>query len=222
MSEPVVLQWSGGKDSALALEALTSDRGADVVGLLVSHSDADDRVTMHGVRRELVDAQAQALGQPLVPMTLPTDASNAVYEARLRDALSDVMDRGISTVATGDVFLDDVRQYREDRLGEIGMALWTPLWGEDSATLVGRFADAGFKAVTVCVSAEHLDARFLGQPLDRTFLDRLPPGIDPCGEHGEHHSFVYDGPRFAWPIDVRLGEIVSSNGHWYQDLIPGA
>jgi len=158
VSEPVALQWSGGKDSALAPEALTSDPGADVVGLLVPYSDAYDRVTKHVVRRELIDAQAQAPGQTLVPMALPIEASNAAYEARLRDALSDLMDRGISTVATGDVSLDDGRQYREDRLGDIG----------------------------------------------------------------ECHSLICDGPRFARPIDVRLGEIVTSNGHCYPDLIPGA
>jgi diphthamide synthase (EF-2-diphthine--ammonia ligase) len=128
----------------------------------------------------------------------------------------------MSTIATGDVSLEDVRQYREERLKAIGMELLTPLWGSDAGTLVRRFIDDGFEAVTVCVSAQRLDESFLGHPLDHALLCRLPQGVDPGGENGEYHSFVHDGPLFASPIAVELGEVVARNGHCYQDLIPGA
>lgn len=218
-----MLQWSGGKDSALALQALLADPAYDVVGLLASFSEAYDRVTMHGVRRALLEAQAEALGLTLTPIYLPSDASNDVYDARMRHTLSSLRaDEGVSTIATGDVFLEDVRQYREQRLCEVGMALVTPLWGKDARALVRRFIKDGFQAVTVCVSEQHLDESFLGQSLDAAFLERLPEVTDPGGENGEYHSFVHDGPLFARSIDVQLGEVVARNGHYYQDLIPGA
>ena len=222
VSEPVVLQWSGGKDSALALQALLADPRYAVAGLLASFSDAYDRVTMHGVRRALIEAQAEALHLSLTPIHLPPEPANGVYDARMREILGSLQDQGISTIATGDVSLEDVRQYREERLHEIGMALLTPLWGSAHEALVRRFIDDGFEAVTVCVSAQHLDASFLGQALDEAFLARLPADADPCGENGEYHSFVHDGPLFASPIAVELGEVVARNGHCYQDLIPGS
>lgn len=222
MSEPVVLQWSGGKDSVLALQALLVDPKYDVAGVLTSFSEAYDRVTMHGVRRALIETQAEALGLSLTPIYLPCEPSNDVYDARMRETLASLSDQGITTIATGDVFLADVRQYREERLREIGMHLLTPLWGRDSQQLVQGFIADGFQAVTVCVSAQHLDESFLGLTLDDAFLARLPEDADPCGENGEYHSFVHDGPPFASSIDVQLGEIVARNGHCYQDLTPGA
>lgn len=222
MSAPIVLQWSGGKDSALALHALAQRDGCEVVGLLATFTERYNRVTMHGVRRALVEAQVEALGQTLIPMYVPSKPANEVYNARLRSTLTSLKKQGIETIATGDVFLDDVRQYREAQLQKVGMTLVTPIWGRDPRALVRDLVSQGFRAMIVCVSAERLDKRFLGRTLDEQLLEHLPDGVDPGGEYGEYHTFVYEAPLFQAPIGVGLGETVSRNGHHYQELVPGA
>ena len=216
--EKIVLLWSGGKDSALALIDL--QRKYEILGLLTTFTEGYDRVTMHGVRRELLEAQVRALGQRLIPMTIRPSCSNREYDEQMRNILLDLKAQGVQKIASGDIFLEDVRHYREERLKEIEMELITPLWGRNSVSLMQEFFARGFRAVTVCVSTKWLDAGFVGRELDERFLGDLPSGVDPCGENGEFHSFVYDGPLFHHPVHFRLGEKVLRDGHYYCDLLP--
>ena len=218
------LNWSGGKDAALALTVLLEEGRYDVVRLLTTVSAAYDRSTTHGVRRALYDEQAAAIGLPLQVVELPEGVTDEVYAARMRTAHRELAQDGIDTVAFGDVFLEDVREYREQRLADVPVeGLW-PIWGRDTTELVEELFDRGFEATVVCVDDNALDSSFAGRPFDRAFIDDLPPGIDPAGEHGEFHTFVTDGPTFDRPVAVTRGERVtrSSPGgtFHYCDLVP--
>jgi len=198
----LVLSWSGGKDSSLALQALQADPEVAVVALLTSVTAEYDRISIHGVRRALLDAQAAALGRPQVVITLPPACSNADYEAAFQQGLATIRERFPAAVeiAFGDLFLEDVRAYREQALRDSGFTPRFPLWGLPTAALAARFIRDGFVAHLVCVDTQQLDASFAGRRYDDALLADLPSVVDPCGERGEFHTFVSDGPIFAQPI----------------------
>jgi uncharacterized protein (TIGR00290 family) len=221
----VVVSWSGGKDSSLALAALRADPAYVVVGLLTSVTAGYDRVSIHGVRRSLLERQAAALRLPLQEVLLRPSSSDAAYAAAFRDALDVLRERlpRAREIAFGDLFLADVRAYRERLLAGTGYAPAFPLWGTDTRRLATRFVDDGFAARLVCVDTTQLDAAFAGRPFDRELLAALPDGVDPCGERGEFHTFVADGPIFAEPVGYEVGETVLREGRFaYCDLLPVA
>jgi uncharacterized protein (TIGR00290 family) len=174
---------------------------------------------MHGVRRQLLHAQAASLGLSLEEVWIPRNASNAIYETRMRVVLEKYFALGVTRVAFGDLFLADIRTYRETRLREIGMKGVFPLWHRKTDRLAAQFVDLGFRAVTCCVDSKRLPREFCGVPYDREFLARLPPDVDPCGENGEFHTFVFDGPLFKRKVDFELGNVVSREGFYFADLI---
>ena len=216
----ILLSWSGGKDSALALAALRQRPEYEIVALVTTISRAHDRISMHGVRRALLEQQAVALGLPVEQVLLPEQASNAEYEATMAATLGPYVAQGVGGVAFGDIFLEDLRQYREERLALLGLRGLFPLWGRDTATLAHEAIRQGIKAVISCVDTRALDGAFAGRPFDEQFLADLPAGVDPCGEHGEFHSFVYDGPHFQRPVRWSRGAQVERDGFRFCDLIP--
>jgi uncharacterized protein (TIGR00290 family) len=216
----LALSWSGGKDSALALRALRAEGGEEPVALLTTVTEDYGRVSMHGVRRELVAAQATAAGVPLVEVGIPASCSNAVYEERMAAALAAPPLAGVGTMAFADLFLADIRVYREEKLGAAGWSASFPLWGRDTRALAHEFIDAGFEAVLVCVDPAQLDPSFVGRAFDSSLLADLPAGVDPCGENGEFHTFVHAGPIFERPVPIELGETVMRDGFAFQDLVP--
>ena len=227
--EPVVLSWSGGKDSTLALYELRRSNRYRVVSLLTTVAQEYDRVSHHGVRSELLDRQAAALGIPLekiyISATSPhpcrTDDDDVMheYERLMGEAMLRYRAAGIHTVAFGDIFLEHLRTYREKKLAECGMKGLFPIWKRDTRELVEAFVAAGFKAYLSCVDGVNLGESFAGRSLDVRFLDDLPAGIDPCGENGEYHSFVYDGPLFREPIPVAVGPVVQRDSRFFADLL---
>jgi uncharacterized protein (TIGR00290 family) len=214
----VALSWSGGKDSALALRALRDELGTEPSALLTTFTGDYDRVSMHGVRRELLRMQARAAGVELVEVDIPASCTNEAYEERMAMALEKPpLDRA-GAFAFADLFLADVRAYREERLSAAGREARFPLWGRETAALAREFIAAGFEAVLVCVDPTKLDPSFVGRPFDEALLAELPAGVDPCGENGEFHTFVTAGPIFERPIEVELGEAVTRDGFAFQDL----
>jgi len=206
--DKVILAWSGGKDSALALHKLRQQKNIEIAVLLTTTTKGYDRISMHGVRRELLLKQADALGFPLDEIAIPKNCSNEVYEKQMRQALEKHYIKGIRTTAFGDLFLQDIRDYREERMARIGMRCLFPLWGESTAELAGQFIALGFRAIVACVDTKTLARQFAGREYDRDFIADLPADVDPCGENGEFHTFVYDGPIFSTPIPVRRGKTV--------------
>lgn len=217
MTEPVALAWSGGRDSALALWELRR-RGGRVVALLTTVGQDDGRVTMHGVPGPLLRRQAGALRLPLVEVAIPAPCPDAVYEARMAAALARPPLDGVGRIAFGDLFLVDVRAYREERLAAAGRCAEFPLWGSDTTELAHRFLDLGFAAVVTCVDTRRLDRSFAGRPFDAALLGALPPGVDPCGERGELHTFVFDGPGFSSPVAHEVVGVVEWDGYAVADL----
>lgn len=216
----VLLAWSSGKDSAWALHVLRQAGDVDVVALLTTFNQEFDRVAMHAVRRSLVEAQAEVAGLPLIDVPLPWPCSNDDYEAAMTAALATARSRyAISHVAFGDLFLEDVRQYRESRLRDTGLTPLFPLWGLPTQALARSMVRGGLKARITCIDPRSLDPAFVGRNFDAAFLDDLPDGVDPCGERGEFHSFAHDGPMFSKPIPVQLGEIVTREGFVFADLL---
>jgi uncharacterized protein (TIGR00290 family) len=206
----VVLSWSGGKDSALALDALSRDPDIEIVGLLTSVTSEYDRISVHGVRRSMLNAQVQRLGFPLFEIALSPACSNEDYEAAFLRALETIRQERpeVTQIAFGDLFLEDVRLYREKLLAGTGFEPVFPLWGIDTAVLARRFIDDGFNAHLVCVDTTQLDADFAGRAFDHDFLADLPSTVDPCGERGEFHTFVWGGPPFKESVPYRLGSRV--------------
>ena len=218
--EPVLVSWSGGKDSCMALRELQSDPGLRVEALLTTITQDYDRVSMHGVRRTLLERQADSLGISLHQIPISKSATNVEYETRMAQALAIYRKRGTNRVAFGDLFLEEIRAYRERLLTGQGMHGLYPVWGRDTLALIQEFIRQGFKTVVVCVDPKQLDPSFLGRVIDEDFLSRLPAGVDPCGENGEFHTFVFDGPIFRYPIKLELGEKVCRDSFWFCDLLP--
>jgi uncharacterized protein (TIGR00290 family) len=215
----LALSWSGGKDSALALASLREADGVGPAALLTTVTETFDRISMHGVRRSLLRRQAEAVGLPLVEVAIPPACSNDVYESRMAAALASTALAGVDEFAFGDLFLEDVRAYRESRLAAAGKRARFPLWGAETAELARRFVEAGFRAVLVCVDPLALDGSFAGREYDERLLADLPPEADPCGENGEFHTFVYDGPIFEEAIPLVRGEVVERDGFVFADLL---
>jgi len=215
----LALSWSGGKDSALALWTLRKELGQEPAALLTTFTEDYERVSMHAVRKELLRAQAQATGIDLVEIGIPAACVNEVYEERMAQAFARPPLDQTTTIAFADLFLEDVRAYREERLTSAGRQALFPLWGRDTTTLAHEFIAAGFKATLVCVDPRQLDPSFVGRPFDEALLADLPATVDPCGENGEFHTFVHAGPIFDAPIEVELGETVMRDGLAFQDLL---
>jgi uncharacterized protein (TIGR00290 family) len=219
-TKQVLLSWSSGKDSAWALYRLRQLAEVEVVGLVTSFSQPQDRVAMHAVRHELVRRQAQAAGLPLLTLDLPSPCDNEIYDAIMAAFIARARDDGITHMAFGDLFLQDVRTYREQRLANSGLAPLFPLWGLSTVRLAEEMIESGLRALLTCVDSRLLDARHVGREFDLALLSELPPGVDPCGENGEFHSFAYAGPMFDREIDVAGGEIIERDGFVFHDFLP--
>jgi uncharacterized protein (TIGR00290 family) len=218
--EPILFCWSGGKDSAMALHTLLQQEQFEIVALLTTVTEGYDRIAMHGVRRELLQRQAESLRLPLHEVCIPPQCVNPVYEARMEEALRLFYEQGVRRVAFGDIFLEDLRAYRENNLARIGMSALFPIWKRDTRELIRYFHEQRFRAIAACVDPKILDASFAGRELDEAFFRDLPPHADPCGENGEFHTFVFDGPIFQSPIQVHRGEVVNRDGFVFCDLLP--
>jgi uncharacterized protein (TIGR00290 family) len=220
--EPILFCWSGGKDSAMALHALLQRNDVQVIALLTTVTDEYDRISMHGVRRELLEQQAKSIGLPLHEVRIPPQCVNSIYEARMEEALRAHYANGVRTVAFGDIFLEDLRAWRDKNLARIGMNALFPIWKRDTRELIRHFHASRFRSIAVCVDSKVLDPSFAGRELDESFFRDLPPQVDPCGENGEFHTFVFDGPIFRRPIPVRTGEVIQRDSFVFCDLLPDA
>jgi len=220
MKAKVLLSWSSGKDSAWALQLLRQQPGLEVVGLVTTITQAFNRVAMHGVRWEFVVAQAESVGLPLWPVLLPWPCSNPEYEARMRAFVDIARKAGVTAIAFGDLYLPDIREYRERLLAGTGITALFPLWRKAGETrrLAETMLAAGLRAILTCVDPRRLDPSFCGRAYDSRLLNELPPGIDPCGENGEFHTFCYDGPMFDRPIAVEAGVTVQREGFYFAEL----
>ena len=219
---PIALAWSGGKDSSLALAALRNDPTVEVVALLTTITGEFDRISMHGVRRSILEAQVASIGLPLIESIIPPAASNTSYEQAFVQSLEELRERcpGICHLAFGDLFLTDVREYRERLLAPLGWEPLFPLWLQDTEALAHQFIADGFRAVLTCVDTTMLAAEFAGREFDESLLQELPAGVDPCGERGEFHTCIYNGPILQRPLRVSTGERIRRDGRFeYCDLI---
>ena len=230
---PAYFNWSGGKDSKLALYRVLRERKFDIRYLLTTLNQEADRISMHGVRSELLLAQAESLGIPVKQIQLPSSSDMGAYEAVMSKAIQELKAEGISDCIFGDIFLEDLRAYREQKLQQVGISAHFPLWKGGTPDIVNEFIDLDFKTIVVCVDGSKLGEEFAGRVIDKNFLADLPENVDPCGENGEFHTFVFDGPIFDKPISFQLGEKVLKTysmkdkegnsleyGFWFQDLIP--
>jgi uncharacterized protein (TIGR00290 family) len=214
------LSWSSGKDSAWALHELRASPDFEVTALLTTINRQASRVAMHAVREELLEAQAAAAGLPLVKVPIPSPCSNAEYEQAMGAAMAQARAQGIFHVAFGDLFLEDIRRYREEKLRAVGMTPIFPIWGRDTHRLAREMLAGGLRAYLTCVDPRQLDRHFAGRSFDASLLDELPATVDPCGEKGEFHSFAFAGPMFSHPLAVAPGEIVERDGFVFADLLP--
>lgn len=213
----ILLSWSSGKDSAWALHVLNQTHPGAVAALLTTVNEAVDRVAMHAVRREVLEAQAAAAGLPLLVVPIPSPCPNEIYEERVGAAVCQAVRDGFTHAAFGDLFLEDVRRYREERLAGSGLQPLFPIWGIPTNELAAQMIDGGLGARLACVDTRVVDASFIGREWDRALLDELPPGIDPCGEKGEFHTCVYAGPMFNQPLHLTPGEIVVRDPFVWRD-----
>ncbi|MGO8675989.1 MAG: diphthine--ammonia ligase [Limisphaerales bacterium] len=241
MKEKIIFCWSGGKDSALALNRLLNEGRYEIVSLLTTCNEHFQRVSMHGVRLELLDKQAEAIGLPLEKVFVSQRSSNEEYQQKMSECLLMHKARGVTGCAFGDIFLEDLKRWREDNLAKIGLHGIFPIWKIDSHELIHEFFTLGFSTVICCVNDAYLDKHFVGRNIDEEFLRELPADVDPCGENGEFHSFAFDGPIFRQPVKFRLGEKVyrpvevtvptdstyvcpsttrRTKGFWFCDLLP--
>ncbi len=226
---PAIFNWSGGKDSSLALHYIQQQQEFDIKYLLTSVNAAHQRISMHGVRRELLQKQAEEIGIPLKELLLPEMPSMEEYNALMRETMNGFKNEGIDKAIFGDIFLEDLKKYRDERLAEAGFSGIYPLWKKDTRELVEEFIDLGFKTVVVCINSEKLDESFCGRIIDHDFIKDLPPNVDPAGENGEFHTFCFAGPIFKNAIPITIGEKVFKTypnptagkedaGFWFQDL----
>ena len=214
----VLVSWSSGKDSAWMLHVLRQDPSIEIGGLLTTMNEAFDRVAMHAVRRQMLEKQAAAAGVPLKTIPLPWPCTNEEYEERMRTAVAEAVAEGFTHVAFGDLFLEDVRRYREQRLAGTGLTPLFPIWGIPTDQLAVDMVASGLRSVLTCVNPKLLDRSFAGRQFDRALLADLPDGVDKCGERGEFHSFAYDGPMFDRPVAVTVGDVVDRDGFVFADV----
>jgi uncharacterized protein (TIGR00290 family) len=214
------ISWSSGKDSAFALHVARLEGVADIVGVLTTVNEVYDRVAMHGVRSALLDRQIAALGLPAIKINIPSPCPNDIYETRMEEACAAIKAKGIEHIVFGDLYLEDIRAYREDKLGAIGMTPLFPLWRRNTTKLARDMIASGLVAHIACLDPKRIDRRFAGRRFDASLLDELPSDIDPCGENGEFHTAVIAGPMFNNPIDVSIGETVEREGFVFTDIIP--
>lgn len=240
MHKKVLFNWSSGKDSSLALYKLLQNKEYKVEYLFTSVSEKYNRISMHGVRKELLEQQAISIGIPLKILSLPETPTMESYNQAMKNALIPLVNEGIAFSAFGDIFLEDLKKYREEKLADVGLKGLFPLWKIDTRELINEFLDLGFKTIVTCVNSEFLDQSFVGRVIDEKFIQDLPKNVDVCGENGEFHTFTFDGPIFKTPVEFEIGEIVyreynkpksSSNevcitnykklkyGFWYVDLL---
>ncbi len=222
-----IFNWSGGKDSAMALYEVLQSKTFEIKSLMTSISDDSKRISMHGVRLELLEAQCKRIGLPLKILRLPSSPEMNVYETELFKIMNRFKSEGIEHSIFGDIFLEDLRNYREKQLQKVNMKGVYPLWEKDTRYLLDRFIDLGFKTIITAVDESKLDQSFAGRIIDKSFVDDLPKNVDPCGENGEFHTFVFDGPIFKKPITFDKGEVIHKTyshdkeyGFWFCDLIP--
>jgi uncharacterized protein (TIGR00290 family) len=231
MLKKAFFNWSGGKDSALALYRLLNDQDFEITTLLTSINADSDRISMHGVRSELLFAQAKSIGLPIETLKLPSDISMSDYDTLMGDQVEDLKNKGATHAVFGDIFLEDLKKYREERLQEKGMKAVFPLWGNKTSLLIQEFIALGFKTIVVAIDGSKLDKSFVGKVIDQSVINDLPEGIDPCGENGEFHTFVFEGPIFKQPIKFSKGEVVAKEyvlnkqtsekvTYWFQELLP--
>jgi uncharacterized protein (TIGR00290 family) len=220
MAAPLVFSWSGGKDSAMALHLLLGDPHFEVVSLLTTVTEGYERISMHGVRNALLRLQAESIGLPVHEVRIPPECTNAAYESRMAEAVLRFRERGVLHFGFGDIFLEDLRAYREQKLLQANMTAIFPIWKVDTRELAARFLRDGFRAIAVCVDPRKLDSSFAGRELDKSFFRDLPAGVDPCGENGEFHTFVFDGAIFRYPISVQVGTVVERDSFVFCDLLP--
>src|SRR5258707_3895170 len=220
MKKKVLLSWSSGKDSAWALHVLRQQGEYEIAGLVTTINSAFDRVAMHSTRRALVEQQAEAAGLPLMPVPLPWPCSNADYERIMKTACDQAVSQGVTAIAFGDLFLADIRAYRERQLKDTGLEPLFPLWQIPTDELAREMIHAELRAKLVCIDPSKLAPEFAGRDFDEQLLADLPPGVDPCGENGEFHSFVHAGPMFSREIPIVMGERVQRDGFWFCDVLP--
>ncbi len=218
--EKILVSWSGGKDSCLTLYEIQRTQRYQIAALLTTVTESYERISMHGVRTVLLERQAEALGLPLEKVFIPPGCCNEIYESRMRETLGKYQKQGIRGVAFGDLFLEDVRNYRETNLARVGMHGLFPLWKKDTSVLAIQFITLGFQAIVVCIDPRVLDQSFAGRLVDADFVRSLPLQVDPCGENGEFHSFVFAGPLFQRPVRFTPGEVVLRDSFWFCDLVP--
>ena len=215
-----MVSWSSGKDSAWMVHVLRQQPDIELAGVLTTVNEKYQRVAMHAVRVELLQAQADALGLPLWQIPIPSPCPNEVYERVMAAAVKRAVDEGFTHMAFGDLFLEDIRRYREERLAGTGLTPIFPLFGVDTAKLAREMVAGGLRARLTCVNPKVIDAKFAGRDFDASLLDELPASVDPCGERGEFHSFAYAGPMFSAPIAIQSGEIVERDGYFFADILP--
>ena len=220
-SRRALLSWSGGKDSSLAFQEVQKSKNFELVSLLTTFTKDFDRVSMHGVRKELLRIQASRIGLPVEEVWISRGAANSEYESQLSKALAHSRAMGVSSVIFGDLFLEDIRKYREERLSAAKMTAVFPLWKRDTKELASRFVRDGFRAILCTVDPKVLDPAFCGREFDESLLADFPAGVDPCGENGEFHTFVYGGPIFEKDIVVKRGDVVLRDGFYFADMLPG-
>ena len=245
MNEKIIFNWSGGKDSAMGLYTILKTQQYDVTCLLTSIGETDNRISMHGVRGQLLDDQAASIGLPLIKIQMPEMPAMEVYETIMKTTLTGLKGTGATGSVFGDIFLEDLRKYRESQMAGLNLKALFPLWGKPTGELIREFVTLGFKAVITCVNAKALDKSFAGRIIDEDLINDLPAHVDPCGENGEYHTFVFDGPIFKKPISFSIGDIVYrkygpakvkqgseiegnsetdespfESGFWYCDLLP--
>ena len=202
------INWSSGKDAALALYYIQQDKDYEVAKLLTTLNSDVDRITMHGVRRELLQKQAENIGLPLMISELNAETSMKDYNLKMKEATDALKNNGFTHSIFGDIFLEDLKEYREEQLNSVGLKAVFPLWKKDTGAIMNEFLELGFKAIVVCTNSKYLDDSFCGKIIDQQFIGELPENVDPCGENGEFHTFVFDGPVFKSPVDFEVGERV--------------
>lgn len=210
-----IMSWSGGKDSSMALYYAKEKGGLDIQALVTTVTEGYDRISMHGVRRTLLKQQSEAIGIPVEEVIISQVSSNEEYDARFKEKLLTFKKKGVKQVIIGDIFLEDLKKYREERLAEINMTGIFPIWKRDTTELAQTFIDLGFKAIITCLDSKLLDKSFAGRDFDLSLLNDFPDNVDPCGENGEFHTFVYDGPIFSKPVSLEKGEVVLRDKRFY-------